>query len=194
MMPEAVVPPTDNVRMRESEFRVLRQTVSLRGTVRPILLVVTTIGWGAGAMTLLLFADLPAAALVPLLVLAAGFEAIHGLHVGVERIGRYLQDEYEVESGPRWESTTTAFGPPLPGSGTDPLFTVFFVCCALFNLLTVAILEPTPLEFAVLVALHAACVVRLVRARLAAGRQRSVELERLRAARAASAASRTPER
>jgi hypothetical protein len=174
------------VTARETEFAVLRQTVSTRGTARPIVLMAAALGWGGGAVALLLFGDLPVAAVVPLLTLGAGFEAIHVLHVGVERIGRYLQVEYESEDpGPKWETTAMAFGPPLPGSGVDPLFTVFFTCCALFNLATVVILEPTPLEFLVMLALHAVFVVRVVRARLAAARQRSVELDRLRAARAA---------
>jgi hypothetical protein len=168
------------VTTRELEFEVLRRTIATRGTARPMLFLATVLGWSAAVIVLLLFADLPVAVVVPLVILAAGFEAVHGLHVGVERIGRYIQTEFETsEPGPRWETTATAFGPALPGGGVDPLFTATFVCCALFNLAIVAILEPTPLEFAVFALLHASFVVRLVRARVAAGRQRAVELERL---------------
>ena len=41
----------------------------------------------------------PLATLVPLLVLAAAFECVFALHVGIERVGRYLQVFYED----RWE-------------------------------------------------------------------------------------------
>jgi len=50
-----------------------------------------------------------------------GFEAIHALHVGAERIGRYLQVYYEdAPDAPRWETTAMAVGPALPGGGIDP--------------------------------------------------------------------------
>ena len=53
----------------------------------------------------------PCCSLVSLSVLVGGFEAIHALNVGVERIGRYLQVYYEGTAGrpdrgrpPRWPS------------------------------------------------------------------------------------------
>jgi hypothetical protein len=175
--------------MRESEFAALRHTIAIRGTVRPVLLLAAVLGWGAGVLVLLLFADLPIAAAVPLIVLAAGFEGIHALHVGVERIGRYLQTEYEegpeAQPGPRWETAATAFGPALPGGGVDPLFTALFVACTLVNIATALVLEPTSTELAVILALHMAFITRVVWARVTAGRQRSVELGRLRSARTA---------
>ena len=93
--------------LTESEFTVLRQTISSRGTARIILLPVTILGWGAIVSALLLSGNhLPVASLFSLGVLAAGFEAIHALHVGVERIGRYLQVYYEAGiDGPQWETT-----------------------------------------------------------------------------------------
>lgn len=174
------------VTTRESEFTVLRSTISTRGTARPAIFVASVLGWSVGAMVLLLFGDVPLASAIPLLVLAAGFEAVHGLHVGVERIGRYLLVEYESdEPGPRWETSATAFGPSLPGGAVDPLFAVCFISCALLNLMMVWVLESTAMEFLVLASLHAAFVVRVTRSRVAAGRQRRVEAERLVAARAA---------
>jgi len=83
--------------LHESEFTVLRHTIASRGTVRVVLLVVTVLGWSALTVVLLLFSTLPVASVYPLAVLAAGFEAIHALHVGVERIGRYLQVYYEAD-------------------------------------------------------------------------------------------------
>ena len=43
-------------------------------------------------------AAIPVATLLPLVLLAACFEAIFALHTGVERIGRYLQVFYGVQN------------------------------------------------------------------------------------------------
>jgi hypothetical protein len=45
------------------------------------------------------FVTLPVASLIPLVVLAGGFEAIASLHLGVERIGRYVQVRFEGDYG-----------------------------------------------------------------------------------------------
>src|SRR5918995_1851590 len=122
--------------LHESEFTALRQTIASRGTVRVVLLVVSLLGWAALAVVLLLFSNLPVAVVFPLAMLAAGFEAIHALHVGAERIGRYLQVYFEGElDGPRWETTAMAVGPALPGGGIDPLFTGLFVGATFINFL-----------------------------------------------------------
>lgn len=166
----------------ESEFNILRQTISSRGTTRVVLLPVTLLGWAALACQLLFVSDVPLASLFSLAVLVAGFEAIHALHVSVERIGRYVQVYYESsEDGPRWESTAMKVGPALPGGGIDPLFTVVFVCATVINLIPALLPSPTRLQLAVVGLLHAAFLVRLVRARGAAARQRAVELESYRA-------------
>ena len=108
-----------------------------------VLLPVTLIGWAALACTLLFVSDLPIASLFSLAILVAGFEAIHALHVGVERIGRYVQVYYESsENGPQWETTAMAIGPALPGGGVDPLFTVVFASAAIVNVIPA--LLPTP--------------------------------------------------
>src|SRR5687768_13165646 len=165
-------------KLSETEFSALRQTIASRGTTRMALVPVTVIGWAALAMTLLLIGTLPVAALLPLGVLIAGFEAIHALHVGAERIGRYLQVYYETDpDGPRWESTAMAVGPSLPGGGIDPLFSAVFVGATVFNLLPALVPQPTPIEMGVVGVLHAAFVFRVIRARGAAARQRAVELE-----------------
>ena len=70
-----------------------------------------------------------------------------------------------------------AVGPALPGGGIDPLFSVLFVGATLISLVLALLVRPTPVELGVLGALHAAFVVRVVRARGAAARQRAVELE-----------------
>jgi len=169
-------------RLAETEFAVLRQTIAARGTTRTVLLPVTILGWAALTLVLLLFAELPIASLLSLAVLAAGFEAIHALHVGVERIGRYLQVCYEAEpEGPRWETTAMAVGPALPGGGIDPLFSVVFICAAVINLIPPALPRPTRLELAAVLLPHAVFIFRVLRARGAAARQRAVELESFRA-------------
>src|SRR5688572_5797734 len=115
-----------------AEFTVLRRTIAARGTARMVILPITCLGWAALTLVLLLFGSLPVAALIPLAVLAGGFEAIHALHVGTERIGRYLQVHYEAEpAGPRWGTTALAVGPALPGGGIDPLFSMVFACTVL---------------------------------------------------------------
>jgi hypothetical protein len=166
----------------ETEFTILRQTIATRGTTRVVLLPVTFLGWSALACQLLFVSDVPLASLFSLAVLVAGFEAIHVLHVSVERIGRYVQVYYESrEDGPQWETTAMKVGPALPGGGVDPLFTVVFVCVTIINLIPSLISSPTRLQLALVLLLHAGFLVRLVRARGAAARQRAVELESYRA-------------
>ncbi|MBI4264415.1 MAG: hypothetical protein HY657_08565 [Acidobacteria bacterium] len=171
-------------RYADTEFAVLRQTIAWRGTTRMVLVPVTLIGWAGLSVILLLYGNAPVAALFPLAVLAGGFEAIHALHVGTERIGRYLQVYYETDrEGPRWETTALAVGPALPGGGIDPLFSVVFAASGVLNLIPAWVPQPTTLELGVLGTLHVAFLFRVVRARGAASRQRALELESFKALR-----------
>ena len=172
--------------LSDSEYAVLRHTIASRGTTRMVLFPIVMIAWAVLALIVLIFADAPMASLYPLAVLVGGFEAIHALHVGAERIGRYLQVYYEnVETGPRWENTVMSVGPALPGGGIDPLFSVVFAGATFINIIPVLALQPraTTSEVAVIGALHLLLIVRIVRARGAAARQRAVELETFRAIR-----------
>ena len=172
--------------LSNAEYTVLRQTIAARGTARMILLPVTMIAWASLALVVLTYADAPLASLLPLAVLLGGFEAIHSMHVGVERVGRYLQVYYEdLESGPRWESIAMSVGPALPGGGVDPLFTIPFASATFVNLIPTLTVVPraTATELGVIGVLHLALIVRVVRARGAAARQRAVELESFRALR-----------
>jgi hypothetical protein len=172
--------------LSSSEFIALRQTIATRGTLRVALFPAIVAVWSALGVLSLLSSNLPVLALFSLAVLVAGFEAIHALHVGVERIGRYLQVFYEgTPDGPRWESTAMAVGPALPGGGVDPLFSIAFSAATLLNLLPALLPQPTPVELTVIAACHFAFLLRVARARLAAARQRAVELESYRALRAA---------
>jgi len=164
--------------LREHEFRVLRETIAVRGTVRMVLVPFSLFCWALLAGGLVVFSGWPIAAVLSLAVLVGGFEAVHALHVGVERIGRYIQVFYEADPlGPRWETTAMRTGPGLPGGGVDPLFTLLFVGACLANLVVIFIPPPSPYEAAALIALHVAFIVRVMRARLAAARQRVRDLE-----------------
>jgi hypothetical protein len=171
---------------RDLEFRILRETIATRGTVRMALFPLTIVTWAVMAGSTLIFpTDLPIATIFPLAALVAGFEAIHALHVGVERIGRYLQVYYENGAdGPSWESTAMRIGPGLPGAGTDPLFTVVFCAATIANVISLGAVEnPAELlaDLLTAIALHLLFLVRVIRARLAAARQRAVDLETFRA-------------
>jgi hypothetical protein len=168
----------------QSEFTVLRQTIAARGTVRMALLPVTVIGWASMSATLLQGMTIPGfLGLVSLGVLIAGFEAIHALNVGVERIGRYLQVYYEGQGGdgPMWETTAMSAGPGLPGGGIDPLFTVVFIAASALNLALAVPELRTMTELVSVVPVHAIFWIRVIRARGAAARQRAVDLETYRA-------------
>jgi hypothetical protein len=169
--------------LSRDEFTALRATIRERGSLRVILFAAMI-----GAWALLLLATqastsgLPAATLLPLLVLAAGFEAVFSLHLNVERIGRYLQACYEpapAPGSPRWESTAVAYGQLFPGSGSDPLFTGIFAAATLLNYLPVA-LGGLPAELIALGALHLCLPLRILAARRRMARQQRQDLERFR--------------
>ena len=164
--------------LTESEFTALRATIASRGTVRMVLVPVVVICWASLAIVVVLFGDLPVAALPPLAILVAGFEAINALHVGVERIGRYLQVFYEGRPGsPAWETTAMAVAPRVRSAGVDPLFTVVFAAATILNMTTALVPEPTPLETLMIGGFHAAFLVRVAHARQRAGSQRAHDLQ-----------------
>jgi hypothetical protein len=179
--------------LTEHEFAVLRTTIATRGTVRMSLLPLTIVSWVLVTTVLVLWSETPIAVVFPLAILVAGFEAIHALHVGVERIGRYIQVNYESLPGsPQWESTAMRVGPALPGGGIDPLFTVVFMATTFANLIPAVMVAPTRPEYGVLAALHVIFIIRLVRARGAAARQRAVDLETFKAIRSETPVPRPP--
>ena len=168
--------------LQTAEFSALRKTIAIRGTTRMVLVPVTCLGWAALSLEQFLAGGPPFATLMTLAVLMGGFEAVHALHVGGERIGRYLQVYYEAEAtGPKWETAVMTVGPPLPGGGIDPLFSVVFVAIAVVNLVPALVHRPAIVELAAIGVLHAAFVYRVIRARGAAARQRAVELESFKA-------------
>lgn len=163
----------------DEEFVALRATIRDRGTVRMILLPVTFGLWAAAAVATTAAIQLPIAALVPLLVLAAGFESIYALHVNVERIGRYLQVFHEPDGG--WEHVAMAFGQRFPGrGGPDALFSGLFLMATALNYLPVALGGTTP-ELVTGGLLHLVLAVHIGTARSRATKQRALDLERFQA-------------
>ena len=164
----------------QSEYEALRATIRERGTVRMILLPVTFGLWGAAAIATTAVVLLPIAALLPLLVLAAGFESIYALHVNVERIGRYIQVFHEPEGG--WEHVAMAYGQRFPGKGSDALFSALFLIATALNYLPVALGGTIP-ELVVAGLLHLLLAFHIGTARSRASRQRLQDLERFQALR-----------
>jgi hypothetical protein len=162
------------------EYSALRDTIGQRGTARVWIFTVGLIAWAGLAMATAALASLPIATLLPLLVLAGVFDAVLALHLGVERIGRYLQVFHEDNAAlpPCWEHVAMAFGKPLRGTGVDPLFTSIFLLAALGNFVPVLIAEPVPIELVVVGSLHVAFIARVIVARRAASHQRGADLER----------------
>lgn len=170
------------------EYTELRATIRERGTARICIFAAGLAAWGALTVATAALASTPLATLLPLLVLAAVFEAVFALHIGVERVGRYLQVFYETPAsaaGPAaatrsWEHAAMNFGRPRGAVGTDALFTIVFVLAAVFNVAPAMILEPTRAEQVFVGGAHALFVVRLLAARAGARAQRAVDLARFR--------------
>lgn len=181
------------------EYRALRATIRERGTARVWVFVAGLAAWAAIAIATAALAALPIGTLLPLLVLAAVFEAVYALHTGVERVGRYIQVFYEDDDADatgategvdlaasgvglavsrKWEHTAMAFGRAYPGGGSDPLFAAYFWMAAALNMIPAALAGPVAIEWAVIGAAHVLFVGHIVLARRRAARQRAVDLER----------------
>jgi hypothetical protein len=159
----------------DEEYAALRATIRERGTARMALLPITFAIWAAVAVATTATIQLPIAALVPLLVLAAGFEAIYALHINVERIGRYLQVFHEPTGG--WEHVAMEFGRRFPGRGPDALFSALFLMATAINYLPVALGGTTP-ELVAGGLLHLLLALHIGTARSRASNQRQQDLER----------------
>jgi hypothetical protein len=160
--------------LRIEEYRALRGTIQARGTARTCIFIAGLGIWAALSLVILGVGIAPLAVVFPLLVLAGTFEAVFALHAGVERIGRYLQ----VFHGDTWEQAAMAFGPPLAGTGTDPLFAGLFGLATVCNFVQVLVAGAVPAELAVLGGFHMVFLARVVMARRAAARQRAADLAR----------------
>ncbi len=172
-----------------TEYRILRETIAARGSLKPILFL-SGLGIWAGILTVVLvWIPYPIAAIIPLLVLLATLEAIRPLHFGAERIGRYLQVFYEEEGqperplhhSPSWERVAMRLS-AVPGTGGHPLFVPVFLLAAIANTLPVLLAQPlaTPVELAALAVPHIAFMIWLFNADRAMRAQRAAELQQFR--------------
>lgn len=162
----------------EEEYHALRATIRQRGTARVCIFVAGVVAWAGLALGTAAVTSTPVATLLPLLVLAAAFEAVYSLHVGMERVGRYLQVFHETESEAGWERTAMAFGRPAGAAAPDPLFVVPFLLATLFNAAPATIVQPLPVELVFVGGAHALFVLRLLVARGKAAKQRAIDLAR----------------
>lgn len=161
---------------QQLEYSAMRETIRQRGTVRMALVPLIFVGWAATAVAMTAVITVSVSTLVPLLVLAAGFEAIFALHLNVERIGRYLQVYHEQDGG--WEHVAMAFGQRFKGAGPDPLFVQLFVFAASLNFLPVTLVAEDVAEVVVLALAHLAFIYRIRTAKTTAAKQRVADLER----------------
>jgi predicted membrane metal-binding protein len=164
------------------EYTALRATIRERGTTRVWIALVGMVGWAAAALATVALAVPPIVTLIPLLVLATTFEITFALHIGVERIGRYIQVFFEDQAGgAAWEHRIMAFGrSDARRIATDPLFVRSFLFGTLLNLLTAVLSAPVVIEWAFLGIAHALLAVRILMARREASGQRAADLARFR--------------
>jgi hypothetical protein len=167
------------------EYRALRATIRERGTARVWIFAAGLIAWAGLTVATAGLGGIPVAVLVPLIVLAGTFEGVFALHIGVERIGRYIQVFHEgagssdtAAASNSWEHAISGFGRGVPGSGTDPLFAWIFAAATLLNFIPVLLAGPVPVEVATLGAAHLAFLARVAFATRASKRQRPFELAR----------------
>jgi hypothetical protein len=161
------------------EYRALRATIRERGTARIWVFTVGLLTWAALALATLALSAPPVATIVPLFALAAVFEAVYALHVGAERVGRYLA----VFHADSWERTIGLFGRPPGAVSPDPLFSPLFLLAAIVNLEPLLPAGPTAPELTFVLGAHALFALRVLSARAAARRQRAVDGARFEAAR-----------
>ena len=172
-------------RPSSAEYLVLRKTIAARGSLRAILFIAGVGIWAVILTAVLVLLPYPLAAAIPLLVLAATFEAIRPLHFGAERIGRYLQVFYEedgqpgrsLSDTPSWERVAMSLG-AVPGVGGHPLFVPIFFMATIVNYLPVLLARPAavPVELGMLAVPHVAFVVWMIYCDRAMRTQRAAEL------------------
>lgn len=175
-----------------TEYRVLRETIATRGSLRPVLALIGIIAWALILTAVLVWIPYPVAAVIPLMVLVATFEVIRPLHFGAERIGRYLQVFYEEDGQPErnlsetpaWERVAMRLS-AVPGTGGHPLFVPVFFLTTITNALPVLLAQPlaTPIELGALAVPHVAFMLWLFNADRAMRSQRAAELEQFRSLR-----------
>lgn len=199
-LPSSPPPPAGTT--ATAEYRELRATIRERGTVRVVLAAAAFFVWAPLAAFTPHEPGEAWRALIPLVVLWAGFEVVYALHVGVERIGRYLQVAYEADRVdlPAWERTAMRLATsPGADTGADPLFFRLFGLAALINLGPLfpqlhetARVAGGQIQLVVVVVLHVAYALRLFQARRFAAGQRARDLHAFQTIRNADRSGPTP--
>jgi hypothetical protein len=181
--------------LRGLEYDSLRATIRLRTTLAPALLVATFLGWAT--LTLWVFTSdvVSAATLVPLMLLAAGFEAISLLSSSADRLARYLQVAYEepivtANDAPRWETIALSYRQRFAPSGSNGLFATLFLLATVVNYLPAAV-SGTVEELTGLGVAHVLFAIRIVIAVRIAARRLREDVDRFRALLADRAATHT---
>lgn len=163
-----------------AEYTALRATILARGTARVWMFMSGMVGWSALVIAVASLASLPVATLLPLLALAAIYEAVYALHTGIERVGRYIQVFYEGDANGspsrNWEHTAMAFGQIAAPSGSDPLFSGFFFVATIFNFVPAVLAGALPIEWLVIGTAHLLFLVRVAIGRRHSARQRATDL------------------
>jgi hypothetical protein len=154
----------------------MRATIRERGTLRLALVPLVFVGWAGVAVATAAIITVALSTLVPLMVLAAGFETLFALHVNVERIGRYVQAFHEP-GGAGWEHVAMAFARQASTGAPDPLFGRLFTLAASVNFFPAA-LGGEPWEIVFVGACHFALIFRIREAQGYAARQRADDLAR----------------
>ena len=178
--------------LAQCEFEVLRATIRARGLARPRAFLTGLSMWAVTLVAILAWVPNPVTAVIPLLLLVGSFEVVRNLHLGVERIGRYVQvffeeagDDRTAMTPPAWERTAMAFGPAMPGAGGHPLFLPVFLLATVANLMAVMLPGPLPIEVATLLVPHVAFLFWMLYCERGMRKQRGTELARFREMKAA---------
>ena len=162
------------------EYRELRATIRERGTARQFVITITVVAWAAAILSVQALFAAPVLALIPLLVLAAGFEVAYAGYAGTERIGRYLEIFHESagHAPPQWEHVAHRPRPVVAGGPLDALASPVFVAAGILNLLPVAMLSTSDskasgvtVELIVYGLVHLAWILRVLGARRYLSRQ-----------------------
>jgi hypothetical protein len=174
------------------EYRALRATIRERGSLRFLVTAITFSAWAAVLTTLCADTVVPTFVLVAVVLLAAGFELNLAIHVGVERVGRYLQVKYErdPQTAAGWEHAVMSL--QVPRGGLDALFLVVFLSALALTFVVGLWLDAAGTgsdevgairaETLVVAVLHAIVAVRWLQAAKYARSQRARELSAFEAA------------
>lgn len=177
------------------EYRALRATIRARGGQRLGMALGGLAAWALTLVAVLAWLPNPIAGSIPLVLLVATFEVNRILHLGVERIGRYLQVFYEdrASSTPAWERTAMQFGAAVPGAGGHPLLLAVFLIATVINYLSVVLPGPIPAELAVMMVPHVSFAIWMVYADRGMRKQRVADLERFKELKDSLAGARSQE-